>query len=243
MSAEQSRIPRSLAVAARAAGLALLLFQCSNVSAAQQRVDVDPWQSINRAVFRWNDYFDQLLVRPAAFAYTTFLPRAARQGVGNFFSNLNDVNVLVNDLLQLKGPASFNDGGRLLINTTLGVAGIFDVASSAGLRKNEEDFGQTLAAWGVGSGPYVMLPVFGASNARDSVGLVLDTLLNPIQFIEDPSTRFSVFVLNETDSRSGILALDELITGDRYLFVRDAYIQRREFLVSDGMVADPFGDF
>lgn len=243
MSAELSRTPRGLAVVVRAAGLALLLSLCGNVSAAQQRVDVDPLQSINRAVFRWNDYFDQLLVRPAAFAFTTFLPRAARQGVGNFFSNLNDVNVLVNDLLQLKGQASLNDGGRLLMNTTLGVAGIFDVASSVGLRKNEEDFGQTLAAWGVGSGPYVMLPVFDASNARDSVGLVLDTLLNPIQFIEDPSTRFGVFVLNETDSRSGILALDELITGDRYLFVRDAYIQRREFLVSDGMVADPFGDF
>lgn len=233
----------SAAAALRAVVLALFVFLSSVSSAAQQRADEDPLQSFNRAVFRWNDYFDQLLVRPAAFAYTTFLPRAARQGVGNFFSNINDVNVLANDLLQLKGHASLKDGGRLLMNSTLGVAGIFDVASGVGLRKNEEDFGQTLAAWGVGSGPYVMLPVFGASNARDSVGLILDTLLNPIQLTEDPSTRFGVFVLNETDSRSGILALDELITGDRYLFVRDAYTQRREFLISDGMLADPFGDF
>ena len=223
--------------------IALMMLMASGASGAPQRSEIDPWQSMNRAVFRWNDYFDKLLVRPAAFAYTTFLPRAARQGVGNFFSNLNDVNVLANDVLQLKGRAIVNDSSRLVLNTTLGIGGVFDVASSAGLRKNEEDFGQTLAAWGVGTGPYVMLPVFGASNLRDSAGLVLDTLLNPIQRVEDRSLRVGLFVLIETDARSGVLALDELITGDRYLFVRDAYMQRREFLVSDGMLSDPFGDF
>ena len=147
----------------------------------------DPWVAANRAVFRWNDYFDQLIVRPSAFAYTTFVPRAARQGVGNFFSNLNEINVLANDVLQLKFPAAVNDGGRLLINTTVGVGGLLDVASGFGLRKNEEDFGQTLAAWGVGSGPYVMLPVFGASTVRDSLGLVVDTVVNPLQTVEDRS--------------------------------------------------------
>ena len=203
----------------------------------------DPWRQANAVVFKWNDYFDQLLVRPTAFAYTNLLPRGARQGVGNFFSNVDDVNVFANDLLQLKFGAALSDGGRFVLNSTLGIAGFFDVASSVGLRKNEEDFGQTLATWGVGAGPYVMLPVFGASTARDSVGLVLDTLFNPVQYVEDRSLRLGLYMLDETDSRSGILALDELITGDRYLFVREAYLQRREFLISDGKMADQFGDF
>ncbi len=221
--------------------LAVLVFSALMISPSFG--DTDPWRRSNEVVFRWNDYFDQLLVRPAAFAYTTFLPRAAQQGIGNFFSNIDDVNVLANDLLQLKFPEAVNDGGRFLLNSTVGIGGFLDIASGVGLRKNEEDFGQTLATWGVGSGPYVMLPMFGASTVRDSFGLVLDTLFNPIQYLEDERARIGLFILDETDSRSGVLALDELITGDRYLFVREAYLQRREYLINDGVVDDPFGDF
>ena len=216
---------------------------CLFAGAPSQAQTSDPWQRTNERIFRLNDYFDQLIVKPVATAYNLFLPRIARQGIGNFFSNLDDINVLVNDLLQLKLDAAASDSGRFLVNTTLGLGGIMDIASGFGLYKNEEDFGQTLGSWGIGSGPYVMLPVFGASNVRDSFGLVLDTLFNPIQYHEDESFRLTLFMVNEIDSRSRLLALDELITGDRYLFVREAYMQRREYLVTDGQVEDEFGDF
>jgi len=209
----------------------VLLFSFAASANAQSS---DPWQATNQHIFRFNDYFDQLLVKPVARTYTLFIPRVARQGVGNFFSNIDDINVFVNNLLQLKLGEAASDSGRFLINSTIGAAGIFDFATGFGLAKHEEDFGQTLGRWGVGSGPYVILPVFGASNLRDSFGLVLDTMFNPIQYHEDQSLKFSMFLLRETDSRAGLLALDDLITGDRYLFVREAYIQRREFLVSDG---------
>ena len=216
------------------------LLSCSSVAASQTS---GPWREANTYVFKWNDYFDQLVVKPTAFAYTTFLPRFMRQGIGNFFSNVDDINVLANDILQLKFAAAAGDSGRLLVNSTVGVAGFLDVASSVGLRKNEEDFGQTLAAWGMDSGPYVMLPVFGASTVRDSFGLVIDTVFNPLQLVEDRSLRLGLFLLDETDSRSDVLALDELITGNRYLFIREAYLQRREYLINDGVLDDPFGDF
>ncbi|MEQ9070315.1 MAG: VacJ family lipoprotein [Gimesia chilikensis] len=220
-------------------GVLLLVLLCP----AAYGQSYDPWRNTNERVFRFNDYFDTILVRPVAQGYTTFVPRFLRQGIGNFFSNLNDINVFVNDLLQLKLEDAASDGGRFLINSTIGVAGILDVASEWGLDKNQEDFGQTLGAWGVSSGPYVVLPVFGTSTVRDSFGLVLDTLFNPIQYHEEGSVRFSLFIVEEVDFRSGLLALDELVTGDRYLFYREAYLQNREYLVNDGQVEDAFGDF
>lgn len=203
----------------------------------------DPWRTTNERVFRFNDFFDQLLVRPIASTYTIFVPRVARQGIGNFFSNIDDINVFVNDLLQLKFSAAVSDSGRFLINSTLGIAGILDIASDLGLRKNEEDFGQTLGRYGIGTGPYVVLPVFGSSNLRDAFGLVLDTLFNPIQYQDEASLRLTLFLLEEIDSRSGLLALDELVIGNKYLFFREAYVQRREYLLSDGQVEDVFGSF
>lgn len=222
-------------------GLTLVVLGC--LASPLQAQTADPWRNTNEQIFRLNDYFDQLIVRPVASAYNLFIPRVARQGIGNFFSNIDDINVFVNDLLQFKFDAAASDSGRFLVNTTLGIGGILEVATGFGLRKNEEDFGQTLGSWGVGSGPYVMLPVFGASNVRDSFGLVLDTLFNPIQYHDEESVRLTMFLVRETDSRSRLLALDELVTGDRYLFVREAYVQRREYLVHDGQVEDEFGDF
>jgi phospholipid-binding lipoprotein MlaA len=203
----------------------------------------DPWRDSNERIFAFNDFFDRILVRPVATTYTTFVPRFARQGIGNFFSNLNDINVFVNDLLQLKFDAALSDSGRFAINTTLGIVGFIDVASDLGLQKNEEDFGQTLGFWGVESGPYVVLPVFGSSNVRDSFGLVLDTLFNPIQYHDEAEVRLTLFVLQETDTRASLLSLDELVSGDRYLFFREAYVQRRHYLVNDGQVEDEFGGF
>ena len=227
---------------ARGASWPLLLLCVFSIAPAQAQT-YDPWREANERVFTLNDYFDRIVVRPVSIAYTTFTPRIARQGIRNIFSNIDDINVFVNNLLQLKFDAALNDSGRLLVNTTLGLGGVLDVAGGYGLSKNEEDFGQTLGRWGVAAGPYVMLPVFGASNLRDSFGLVLDTLFNPIQYHKDESLRLTLFFVRETDSRSGRLALDELITGNRYLFVREAYVQRREYLVTDGQVEDEFGDF
>ena len=212
------------------------------LTGAVQAQTADPWRQTNERIFQFNDYFDTILVRPIAQTYTTVLPRVVRQGIGNFFSNINDINVLVNDILQLKLADAASDSGRLLVNTTLGVGGIMDVATDLGLRKNQEDFGQTLGKWGVGSGPYVVLPVFGSSNVRDSFGLVLDTLFNPIQYA-DSEIKIPLFLMDEINNRANLLALDELVTGNRYLFVREAYNQNREYLVADGQVEDAFGGF
>lgn len=216
--------------------LCCALVSCPTLQAQTQ----DPWRNGNENVYQFNDFFDEILVKPVARTYNIFIPRFARQGIGNFFSNIDDINVLVNDLLQLKFDAAVSDSGRFLVNSTLGIGGFFDVATGWGLYKNEEDFGQTLGYWGVAAGPYVVLPVFGASNVRDSFGLVLDTLFNPVQYQDDASLRFSLWLVEETDTRSSLLALDELISGDEYLFIREAYIQRREYLVNDGVSEDSF---
>lgn len=203
----------------------------------------DPWEDANRQAFAFNDFFDRLVVRPVASAYNLFVPRFIRQGVSNFFSNINDVNVLFNNLMQFKLDEALSDSGRILINSTIGLGGVLDVASDMGLRKNEEDFGQTLGAWGLDSGPYVVLPIFGASNLRDSFGLVLDTMFNPIQYRDDKELRYGLYMLQEVDTRSSLLSLEELVTGDRYLFFREAYVQRREYLVNDGQIEEEFGEF
>lgn len=224
--------------------IAVAMLLCALVLPASVHAQTqDPWIEANRRVFAFNDYFDRVLVRPVAITYTTFVPRFARQGITNFFSNINDINVFVNDLLQFKFDDAVSDSGRFLVNSTIGIGGLLDVASDLGLQKNEEDFGQTLGAWGVESGPYLVLPVFGSSNVRDAFGLVLDTLFNPIQYQEEESVRWTLVLLQEVDTRASLLALDELVTGNRYLFVREAYIQRREFLVQDGEVEDEFGAF
>jgi phospholipid-binding lipoprotein MlaA len=231
------RTQRSL----RRSAIAGVIGLCVSFSVLAQTPD--PWQDVNERVFAFNDFFDRVLVRPIAITYTTFLPRPVRQGIGNFFSNIDDINVFANDLLQLKFNDALSDSGRFALNTTVGLGGLLDVASRFGLEKNEEDFGQTLGRWGVGSGPYMVLPVFGTSNVRDSVGLVLDTLFNPIQYYDERAGRWTLFVVREIDTRSSLLALDELVGGDKYLFFREAYVQRREYLVKDGQITDRFSDF
>ena len=212
-------------------------------SASASAQAYDPWIDANQRIYAFNDFFDRLLVRPIAATYTTVVPRFVRQGIGNFFSNIDDINVFVNDLLQLKMDDALSDSSRFLVNTTIGVGGFLDVASDLGFTKNEEDFGQTLGAWGIGTGPYVMLPIFGASNVRDSFGLVLDTLFNPIQYHDESAVRYPLLLLEELDRRASYLALDDLVSGDPYLFIREAYVQRRNYLVNDGQIEDEFGGF
>lgn len=204
----------------------------------------DPWESTNTRIYAFNKFLDRWMLRPVAVAYNNVTPDIVRQGVGNFFSNIDDINVLANDLLQLKFRDAASDSGRLLINTTVGIVGIIDVASSIGLTKNEEDFGQTFGRWGVGAGPYVMLPFFGPSSVRDSFGLVLDTMFNPIQYHDEDSVKTTLLLVEQLDNRASVLEMEGLISGDEYLFMREAYLQQREFLVNDGEVNyDDFDDF
>ncbi|HIL64218.1 MAG TPA: VacJ family lipoprotein [Porticoccaceae bacterium] len=220
------------------------MFAVSSVLASNAMAQtLDPWRVSNERIFNFNDFIDEIVVKPVARTYGLFVPRFGRQFIGNFFSNIDDINVFVNDLLQLKFDAAVSDCGRFLINSSIGLFGFFDVATGFGLRKNEEDFGQTLAHWGAGTGPYVVLPMFGASNVRDSFGLVLDTLFNPVQYQNEESLRITFWLLEELDARARVLALDELIVGDEYLFIREAYIQRRGFLISDGRNVEIFGGF
>ncbi|PCH59276.1 MAG: hypothetical protein COC19_07290 [SAR86 cluster bacterium] len=203
----------------------------------------DPWQNTNEKVFKFNDFLDTVLLKPVAVSYSTVVPRVARQGIGNFFNNIDDINVFFNDILQLKFDKALTDSCRFLINTSIGIGGIFDVASNFGLYKNEEDFGQTLGHWNVPAGPYVVLPFFGPNSVRDSFGLVVDTLFNPFQYHDDASVRLTLFTVEEIAGRSSVLSLDELISGNKYVFLREASIQRREYLVQDGEIEDEFGSF
>lgn len=208
-----------------------------------QGQSIDPWEDANRDIHGFNDYFDTILVRPVATTYSTVLPRFARQGIGNFFSNIDDINVAVNDILQLKFRDALSDSGRFLINSTIGLAGFLDVATSWGLEKNEEDFGQTFASWGIPSGPYVVIPAVGPSNVRDAFGMIFDLALNPFQYTDWYYSRTFLYALEEIDGRASVLALDDLIIGDKYIFLREAYNQRRYFLINDGQVEDEFSDF
>lgn len=203
----------------------------------------DPFEPINRPIYRFNQVFDGYLVRPVAVGYDKIMPRFARRGVSNFFNNLDDINVVANDVLQLKWRLALQDSCRLLINTTAGLGGFIDVAGDMGLYKHYEDFGQTLGHWGLGDGGYVVLPFLGASTVRDTVGLVPDFLLNPIFWVTDSKTQTALYTLDTIDTRLTYLAAESMITGDEYSFVRNAYLQRRAYLVADGEVYDEFDDY
>jgi phospholipid-binding lipoprotein MlaA len=205
--------------------------------------ETDPFIEINREVYKFNQSLDDFLFKPVTQTYDNFIPAPAKRGVSNFFNNLDDINVVLNDLLQLKLRNAVQDSGRFVINTTVGIVGLFDVASQFGLYKNHEDFGQTLGHWGVPAGPYLMLPILGTSNVRDAISIIPDTLMNPVFWIDDSETRFYIYTLDNTNTRLYYMAAESLIDGDEYSFVRDAYIQRREYLVSDGEVYDEWDEF
>jgi phospholipid-binding lipoprotein MlaA len=202
----------------------------------------DPWESWNTRVHAFNEHLDAAILRPVATTYVRIVPPLARRGVSNVFYNLLDVTVLLNNVLQLKMVDAASDSGRILLNTTVGIGGLIDVATEAGLERNDEDFGQTLGRWGVGAGPYMVLPLFGPSNVRDTVGLFVDTFTNPMTYHHDPAVRNGTFVLEQVDKRVAVLVVDSLMMGDQYLFTREAYIQQREYLVLDGEVQDNWDD-
>jgi phospholipid-binding lipoprotein MlaA len=204
----------------------------------------DPWEGMNRTIYAFNDGLDKSVVQPVARGYEKITPKFVRNGITNFFNNVDDVNVVINDVLQLKFDNALHDSGRLLLNTTIGLAGFIDVASSVGLHKNNEDFGQTLGHWGVESGPYLVIPFMGASTVRDAVGLIPDTIFNPIGWIEDNKVRAATYGLERVDTRTYYFLADELrIEGDEYIQVREALLERRAYLVADGVVQDEEDEF
>jgi len=215
------------------------LSACASVSAPDKR---DPWESYNRTIYRFNDTVDRAIMQPVARTYKNYTPGAFQNGVNNFFSNLDDVLVMVNDLLQFKFGQMAQDFTRFAFNSTAGVFGLFDVSSHMGLPKHDEDFGQTLATWGVGSGPYFMLPILGPSTIRDTTGLVVDWQIDPVYMIEDDHARWSAIILRAVDKRAGLLeatALMEKSGIDPYVFMRNAYLQHRENLIYDGNPPQP----
>lgn len=197
----------------------------------------DPLEPINRGVYKFNEGVDTMLLKPAAEVYQGVVPPVARTGVSNVFANINDVVVALNNLLQGKISEALSDVGRVLINTTAGLFGIFDVATPAGLEKHDEDFGQTLGYWGVGDGPYLVLPILGPRTTRDTGGLVVDFLTDPVSYIDPTRDRNQVMGLRLVSRRAELLGASQVLSVaalDEYEFVRDAYLQRRRNLIHDG---------
>jgi phospholipid-binding lipoprotein MlaA len=197
----------------------------------------DPYEAFNRRVYRFNDGLDKAVVQPAARAYRTVLPSFVRMGIGNVFSNLGDVRNGLNNALQGKLEATFDDVGRVVINSTLGIGGLFDIASAAGLEKHNEDFGQTLGVWNVESGSFLMLPILGPSSTRDALGRVVDFATDPLTYVDPTSAGVAARGTEAIDTRSQLLEAGAILNAsalDPYLFMRDAYFQRRNALVRDG---------
>jgi phospholipid-binding lipoprotein MlaA len=219
--------------------MAGLLLMYSGVSSASSE---DPWKPLNTRIFNFNETADKWVAKPLAKGYERVLPGPVSNSVTRFFKNLTNVNNSVNNIFQFKLKAATTDLLRLAINSTVGIGGLFDPATPMGLPQSEEDWGQTLGVWKVGNGPYFMLPLLGPSTVRDTFGLLIDSFFTPTLFLDHVATRNSVWVLGKVDARANLLSAEGLIIGDKYLFYRGAYLQRRNYLVNDGKVEDQFGD-
>jgi len=216
----------------------LLALVFSGVTTASE----DRFETINRKVHGFNDFVDTKLIRPAAKAYTKALPTPIRYSVRNFFGNLSDVGDIINNALQGKPKQALSDLGRVLVNSSIGIGGLFDPASRMGLVDHDEDFSQTLAVWGVPRGPYIVIPGVGPSDTRDIFGRLGNHRMDPLRYYYPVTHRNSLATFRLMGVRARLLAVDDVVFGDKYIFYRDAYLQRREFLEKDGQVDDLFGD-
>ena len=199
----------------------------------------DPWKGLNRKVFKFNEGVDRHVMKPLARAYKKATPKFVERRIDSFFSNLDDVVVMVNNFLQGKIGRSASDFGRIITNTTIGLYGFFDVASHFGLKKHNEDFGQTLGRWGAGTGPYLVLPFLGPSTVRDTAGIPIDWYFDPLVNVSDRETRWILLGIKAITIRANLLSTEEVIDElayDRYEFIKRAYLDRREYLVRDGKV-------
>ena len=207
----------------------------------------DPLESYNRAMYSINDTVDNAILKPVSQGYNFIMPPLVSKGISNFFSNLDDINVVINDLLQFKFMQALHDTSRFAINSTVGLLGVADVASNYGFKKHNEDFGQTLGVWGLGTGPYMVLPLFGPSNLRDTIGLIGDNVYTtPIDYVDDISATKEFILTNVIDSRAGLLGAEKIVDEaafDEYTFIKDAYLQRRQNLIYDGAPPEKFDVF
>ncbi|MCG8671642.1 MAG: VacJ family lipoprotein [Pseudomonadales bacterium] len=198
----------------------------------------DPLESINRITFEFNDFLDRYFLKPVAKGYRKVTPDFMEEGIGNFFDNLAEPLNIVSGLAQGKVSDAGSDSLRLLVNSTVGLFGFIDIGSRIGLEKHNEDFGQALGKWGVPSGPYLVLPIFGPSTVRDAFTRIPDSYLSPKREIDHTRTRIEVYALDVIDTRAGLLETEKLLAGDKYSFIRDAFLQNREFRVTDGGIND-----
>jgi phospholipid-binding lipoprotein MlaA len=212
---------------------ALVLSGCASTNAPK----ADPLEGINRATFAFNDTVDAAVLKPVAKGYQAITPQFVRSGVNNLFTNVGDVAGAVNSLLQGKPTQAASNAGRFLVNSTLGIFGLFDVATPMGLEKFNEDFGQTLGTWGVGTGPYLVIPFMGPSTLRDVTGRGVDSYLGWARQVDHIPTRNSAYGVELIDVRAGLLGAGQTLEEaalDKYQFLRDAYLQRRMRAVYDG---------
>lgn len=223
-------------------GVLVSLVMAALLAGCATQANRDPLEGLNRGIYKFNDVADKAVVKPVAGAYKAALPSPVRTGVNNFFDNLTTLTTMINNLLQFKFSRAMDDAGRFVINTTFGVAGLIDVASKDGVPKHNEDFGQTLGHWGVGSGPYLVLPFVGPSTVRDTAGFAVDTtFFDPIYQLNDIRTRNQLYIVKLIDTRAQYLPASDLLDEaalDPYAFMRDAYLQRRESQVQDGKIVE-----
>ena len=198
----------------------------------------DPFEDLNRDIFIFNEKLDEKLLKPAALTYRKVTPQFARTGVTNFFNNLEEIDTTINQVLQGEIKYAFNDAGRFVINSTIGLFGLIDVASKMGLEKHEEDFGQTLGVWGFDSGPYIMIPFLGPSNPRDLLSRPISSFLSGTFAMEDNDVKITLLGIDALETRERLLDAETLIIGDKYIFVKDAYIQSREYEINNGSTED-----
>ncbi len=231
MQASPARLTRRFSVAV---ALTVALSGCATTPASNPK---DPFEKFNRAMLTFNDTLDEAAVKPVATAYKNYLPNFVQRGIGNFFGNLQDVWIGANNLMQGKGEAGLTDFTRFVVNTTFGIGGLFDLASEAGLTKHNEDFGQTLGYWGVPAGPYLMLPFLGASTMRDTLAMPLDRKADLWNYKDPVYVRNIGTAVSLVDQRASLLDASTLLEEaalDRYEFIRDGYLQRRQNKVFDG---------
>jgi len=205
--------------------------------------EVDPFQNLNEKTHNLNQSLDKSIATPIAKVYRKVTPDFLEVGVTNFTDNIEDINIALNNLLQAKIKDGLSDILRFTINSTIGVLGFFDVASSMGLQKHSEDFGQTLAVWGVSDGPYIVLPILGPSSLRDTLARIPEAFMTPLLLIDHDRTGYELTAIDLLDKRARYLGLESIVVGDEYLFYRDAYFQSREFDINDGLIEDDFDDF
>ena len=194
----------------------------------------DPFENLNRDIFIFNEKLDEKLLKPAALTYRKVTPQFARTGVTNFFNNLEEIDTTINQVLQGEIKYAFNDASRFVINSTIGLLGLIDVASKMGLERHEEDFGQTLGVWGFNSGPYIMIPFLGPSNPRDLLSRPISSFLSGTFAMEDNDVKLTLIGIDALETRERLLDAETLIIGDKYIFVKDAYVQSREYEINNG---------